>query len=392
MREAPVAGFFLDFDGRPPSTTELTRRIVDRAAALPALTRLLPGKRARHWPVRAAALDPGVHVRHRHVPEGARALHAVCEALLTRELPGGEHPPWDCWLLTRPSPRGGHRVCFRVHHALLDGVGAAHSVLGLLADTPADGPPLYAAGRAGVRAGLLAAREAAAPVLRPGPPWQAMRHSAARGPGARWAYGDVPLARLRALADTHGTSVNDVALAALALALRSWSAEQGLPAAPPAARTLISMSTRRPAERHRPGNHVVFHRLHLPVTAGPLPAAVAEVRRRTDAVRHSRRRDALRALLELPRPLAPGVRALRTVVNPRIYPFAVSSVHFPESFTCFGGRLAGASLFLYLGDDSQRLVYLSFTRTPDTVRCAVVADVPRAHTTALPRHWAEVLG
>lgn len=392
MRRPPVAGFFLDFDGRAPSVAEFARRVVARSGSLPALTRPLPAGPARYWSPRAVAVTPDRHVGHWHVPDGERELHDACETLLTRELPGRAHPPWDCLLLTQSSAAGRFRVCFRVHHALSDGVGAAHNVLALLADAPVDGPLLYPGAGGGVRAGLCAVRETAAPVLRPGAPWQAMRRVTGPGGGARWAYGDVPLARLRALADTHRTSVNDVALAALALALRSWSTELALPDAPSPARTLVAMSTRTPRQRLAPGNHIAFHRLHLPVTAATLTASAAEVHRQTDAVRRSGRRDALRALLALPCPPDAGVRALRTVINPRLYPFAVSSVSFPRTFTCFGGRLDAASLFLHIGDDEQRPVYLSFTRTPDTVRCAVVTDVPRAHTTALPRHWVRALG
>jgi diacylglycerol O-acyltransferase / wax synthase len=396
MRRPPVAGFFLDFDGRAPSLDELARRVVRRSGSLPTLNRLLPTGSARHWPVRSGPIDPDVHVHHWHVPDatdtpdGDRALQEACEALLTRELPGPGQPPWDCWLLTRPSAER-FRVCFRVHHGLHDGVGAAHSALALLADTPVNGPRLYPGAGPGLRAGLRAMRETVAPVLRPGTPWHTMRRVVGPGGGARWAHGDVPLARLRALADTHGASVNDIAVAALALALRSWSTELALPDAPSPARTLVAMSTRRPPERLRPGNHVAFHRLYLPVSAATLAASAAEVRRQTDAVRHSRRRDALRALLDLPGPLAPGVRGLRAVINPRLYPFVVSSVSFPDTFTCFAGRLGAASLFLHVGDDEQRFVYLSFTRTPDTVRCTVVTDAARAHTTALPRHWVRAL-
>ncbi|CAL9661789.1 hypothetical protein SUDANB145_07018 [Streptomyces sp. enrichment culture] len=391
MRRPPVAGFFLDFDGRAPSVAELAGRVAARSGSLPALTRLLPAGRARCWSPHAAAVDPDAHVRHWHVPDGERALHDACEALLTRKLPGGAHPSWDCRLLTQSSVTGRFRVCFRVHHALSDGVGAAHSALALLADAPVAGPWLYPDADGGIRAGLCAVRETAAPALRPGAPWHALRRVTGPGGGARWAYGEVPLARLRALADTHRTSVNDVALAALALALRSWSTELALPDPPSPARTLVAMSTRTPRQRLAPGNHIAFHRLHLPVTAATLRASAAEVRRQTDAVRRSRRRDALRALLDLPCPPALGSRALRAVVSARLYPFAVSSVSFPQSFTCFGARLSAASLFLHIGDDEQRPVYLSFTRTPDTVRCAVVTDVPRAHATALPRHWVRAL-
>ncbi|WP_320774015.1 wax ester/triacylglycerol synthase domain-containing protein [Streptomyces sp. CRN 30] len=394
MRRPPVAGFFLDFHGPAPDPDGLRERVVSRAGALPALTHLLPERRARHWSPRAAPVDPDVHVHHRAV-SSEQELADLCEALLARELPGRGDPPWDCWLLTGPPGSARFRICFRTHHALQDGVGAAHSVLGLLADTPARGPRLYPPAPSGLRAVLSAARETAAPALRPGPPWHAVRRFPA-GPGeaaaARWAHGEVPFARLRSLADAHRTSVNDAALAALSLALRSWSAELSLPDAPVPARTLVAMSTRGPRQRLRPGNHIAYHRLHLPVTAPTFAASVAEVRRQTDAVRRTLRRDALRTVQSLPGPLAPPVLAVRAAVNIRLYPLAVSSVSFPEAFPCFGGRLAGASLFLHIADTEQRPVYVSFTRTPDTVRCTVVTDAARPHTTALPRYWVRAVG
>lgn len=149
------------------------------------------------------------------------------------------------------------------------------------------------------------------------------------------------------------------------------------------------ISPRRPDAALAPGNHLGVHSLRLPPTAPTLTDALIGIRGQTTALHHGHARDASRQLFALPRPLRPGPRLRRTLVGPGLYPLVTSSVTFPDTSTCFGASLEAASMFLSVGPDSP--VYLSFTRTPSTVRCTVVSDGTRGNAMALPQRWKNAL-
>ncbi|MFI9202228.1 wax ester/triacylglycerol synthase domain-containing protein [Streptomyces sp. NPDC053048] len=388
----PTTGFFLDFDGPPPGPEELAARTLLRARSLPALHALHPDPDRRRWTAGGDALDPAVHFHHRPALTGQRGLDAATGQLLHQQLPDAPHPRWDVWLLTPAETPAGDtsgtfRICFRIHHAVQDGVGAAYSVLALLADTATEGPRLHPARRPTV-AGMLSAGRDVLRSLRPEGKWPGLQaESTGR---SSWTYQDVAASHLRSLADAHGASVNDVCLAALAVALRSWRDEQ--PAHPrpcPDLPVLIPMSTRQPHERHTPGNRVAAHRLLLPCSEEGFGEAVGRVNRQTAAVRDTRRRDAARAALA--RPLVPRLAdwTVRTMGNRRSVPLGASSVTFPQAFSCFGARLTAASMFYNMQENVP--TYLSLTRTPDTVRCALMYDAALARTATIPGHWKQAL-
>ncbi|MFC8824930.1 wax ester/triacylglycerol synthase domain-containing protein [Streptomyces sp. NPDC057137] len=362
----------------------MEQRVLERVGGIPALNCAPPAPRDRAWTPAGTSPCRDTHLHH-SLPTAPDTLADTCEALLARPLPPAPHPPWDLHLLTQPSTPDRFRVALRIHHGHQDGVGTAHTALALLSDIPGDGPPAHPAQRPRATRVLAALLRLAAPLLRAGPAQPALRTALRGTAGPHWDYRDIPLTRLRALADAHHCTVNDVCLAALALALRSLLP----PAAPSPPSLLMALSTRQPHERHTPGNRVGAVRLVLPTTATTLPAALAAVHDQTAAIRRDRVRDANRLVLSLPRPIRPSSRLLRTLVGSRPYPLAVSSVSIPDSFTCFGARLDAASMFLTT--NPHRPVYLSFTRTPDTVRCTVITDASRRNATALPRRWEQAL-
>ncbi|MFH8472879.1 wax ester/triacylglycerol synthase domain-containing protein [Streptomyces sp. NPDC018000] len=385
MPTPPVTGFFLDFIGSPPAQETWARRILDRAGTIPTLLHTPPAPRDRTWTSRAEPLCPDTHLHHHPLPTRPHALSDACETLLARPLPPAPHPPWDIHLLTQPSTPERFRVALRIHHGHQDGVGAAHTAIALLCDTPTAGPHAHPAQRPRSTTTLAAGLRLAAPLLRPDPARPVLRAALGGTNGPQWDYKDIPLTRLRALADAHHCTVNDVCLAALALALRALLPQTT--SRPP--HLLMALSTRRPDQSHAPGNHVGAHRLLLPTTATTLPAALTAIRQQTAALRRDHVRDAQRRLLTLRRPLSPSPRLLRTLLGPHLYPLATSSITFPNALTCFDARLEAASMFLTVGPYSP--VYLSITRTLDTVRCTAIADAPRRNAMALPQHWKHAL-
>lgn len=409
----PTTGFLLDFAGPVPERAALAERVVRRAAGLPALNLLRPVGRARSWRRRRTELAPEVHVRWRQGLRGAAELAAATDELLSRPLPGAEHPPWDVWVLgldadaeagtgvgvdvgvrvgtgagsgAGTSTGVGFRVLLRVHHAVQDGVGAAHSALALFGDEPAAGPHLYPAGPPTVSGALLAAADAARQLRAYGGPrdWPELRVSPTGRTG--WVGRDVPLTRLRELADAAGTSVNDVALAGLAGALRDWHGG-GAAAGRSELPVVVAMSTRGPAERYAPGNHVVGHRLVLPTSAGRLPDALAAVRRQTDAVRRTHTRDVRRLLVRM-LPHRAGELAMTVVKN--AVPIGASSVTVADTLHCLGAPLTGASMIYDVHDGL--LGYVSFTRAAEVLRCGLVYDTALPRAAELPGLWQRVVG
>ncbi|CAL9337410.1 hypothetical protein SUDANB6_00200 [Streptomyces sp. enrichment culture] len=386
LRNGTACGFVLDFDGPAPPAERLAARVL-RRAALDASLRSLPPPPGRYgWSSRREPLCRDAHVRRvACFDDGAMA--AAVRALPDRPLPRPPHPPWDVRLLHVPG-RPGFRIVYRVHHALQDGVGAAHTVLALLADRAAEGPRPHRAAPPTVAGALLAGRSCLA-ALRPAKGWDVLRREPSHR--TRWVCADVPEPRLRELARGYGATVNDVCLAGLAGALGRWHGtlcETPHPA--PELPVLLPMSFRQDHQRHAPGTLATVHRLVLPCHLSGLEQALRLVHRQTRALRGHRVRDTSRLVLGL-LPAALGHRAAGAVLGAGAVPLVVSSVTLPAGFTCFDATLSAASLTcdLYGG----RLGYLSFTRAAGVVRCGLVHDAALPGASAIPALWREaVLG
>lgn len=385
LENGTACGFVLDFDGPAPPVEHLAARVLRRAAAHASL-RLLPPPPGRYrWTSREEPLRRDAHVRHIARSDDGAATAAV-QTLLDQPLPRPPHPPWDVRLLHAPG-RPGFRVVYRVHHALQDGVGAAHTLLALLADRVVEGPRPHRAVPPTVTGALLAGRSCLA-VPRPAKGWDVLRRAPSHR--TRWVCADVPEPRLRELARRYGVTVNDVCLAGLAGALGRWHGTlRPTPHPPPRLPVLMPMSFRQDHERYDPGTLTTAHRLTLPCHLPGLEQALGPVHRQTRALRGHRVRDVSRiALGRLP--VALGHRAAAAVLDERAAPLVVSSVTLPADFTCFDGTLSAASLIcgLYGG----RLGYVSFTRAAGVVRCALVHDAALPGASAVPGWWREAVG
>ncbi|MER5497735.1 wax ester/triacylglycerol synthase domain-containing protein [Streptomyces sp. NPDC002466] len=367
--QQPVVTLALDFAGPPPAPSAFQQRIAERAPALPTF---------RGTPA------PNLRVQHTDAADSA-ALDRETDRI--SQLPfdlTGSVPPWDVRLITGPD---SFRVCLRAHHGFLDGVGATHAAAALLSDTSAEGArlhqPVAPTARALVRSLHDLARTLAGPRPWTPPP------APGPAPSRRTTGRDVPLAALRHLADAHGVTVNEVALAALGMVLARLRREHRTTDTGRDAVATIAVSTRTPQERHLPGNRLGVHRLVLPHRAGTLDESVAAVARQTGAVRNSRQRDAFRALLENRATPQTAARAYRAALRARVTPLVVSSVTVPDGLVAFGTPLSSAALLLNVFEDFP--AYVSFTRATDLVRCSAAADADRSSLLAVPDHWAELL-
>ncbi|GAA4815706.1 wax ester/triacylglycerol synthase family O-acyltransferase [Streptomyces ziwulingensis] len=379
--DLPV-GFLLDVQGPPPSLDALRDLAARRLPHLPALHRLLPRRDGTIPP--APPTPVGTHVKELlpdpHTPSQAATGHHALNA----PLPSKDAAPWDLWLIRGTDPHA-YRLCYRIHHALQDGVGAAHTVAALLGG-PGNRGPYPHLPRRPTRAALRRVTGQFTASWGPVPHWPRLSAPPAGRPVL--VHADVPARRLRALARARGTTVNDVYLAALARAFRSLNGGGTTSGGCPPLPALVPMSTRTAGQEHLPGNQVVAMRVLLPSHL-PAPAdCLRQVHRQTALATAAGQRDAMRLILSAV-PDAAGAWFVRRMALPRTTPLYASSVAFPTPLTCLGGRVTAAAMFT--GITRGLLCYVSLTGYEDTRRFTVVHDRAFTGGDRLPELWLDAL-
>ncbi|MDH6145546.1 diacylglycerol O-acyltransferase [Kitasatospora sp. GP30] len=284
-----TVGAFLHCEGPAPRLADLRAHIAANLARQPRLTHYLkgPGLRAR-W---ARDPDPDLEqrVRERQIELGESHLDAALQDLLTHPLPDNG-PPWDLWLLHGHAP-GRFTLCYRAHHTTHDGGGLFDTVYKLFGTSPADAtarttavpaPRAELGDYARTLTGMLGSAAANNLWNDPDRPLRGARVSA-------WAQ--VPTDVLRTTAAARGGSTNDAVLAALAGALRTWSAEHGPRGAGRPVSVAMMVNLRRTAESGLPGNLFTFAPLalpcHRPTPADRLEAVIAATRGPKNAARRA---------------------------------------------------------------------------------------------------------
>lgn len=220
-------------------------------------------------------VDLDYHFRHSALPRpgGERELGMLVSRLQSRPLDMSK-PLWEAHLI-EGLERDRFAFYFKVHHALMDGVGGARRLQGMLSPDArteqvrplwsvpprrssgardARRSPLGVAGAAAAGVGTAAgvARAAAGMVLRGVVPGDAAVSTPYRVPGSllngrvgqqrRVATHAIEFARVRAVADRAGVTVNDVFLAICAGGLRRYLEElDALPASGLVAGTPVSL-------------------------------------------------------------------------------------------------------------------------------------------------------
>ncbi|MBP2400560.1 wax ester/triacylglycerol synthase domain-containing protein [Streptomyces syringium] len=372
-------GFVLDIDGVAPSVDALREHLRHRTGPLAAL-HLLPHRASSGWHSVDRPLDLTVHVTQGPDARSGRASDEMINELIRKDLPQPPHPPWDMWLLTNQGHRS-YRICFRMDHALCDGVGAAYYLAALLADQELPAPHLHRPAR---RTLTAASRFARNYLHRPprGRAWPDL--SADYQGGARIAYVDVPDDRLRALARAWGVTVNDVYLTALALALPVWHS-RAFPKSPFLGLTAaVPLSVRTSGNEGAPGNHVVSMDLALPSSPSDPRHCLEAVLKQTRQAAHTGYRDTAHFLIE--RLLSPWL----TRPNPRPrHALTATHLKLPSPWTVFGSSLTAAGLFCVPA--GKMPCYVSLTRTAATARFSVVHDRRTPGATGLPELWRNAL-
>ncbi|MER5212001.1 wax ester/triacylglycerol synthase domain-containing protein [Streptomyces sp. NPDC002838] len=381
MRGRPLpVGFVFRFGGRAPTLDVVRARVAERAHRIPALRyRIAPDRRVFRRVDRIAVEQ---HVHEAWLSEDDADGSGAGRLMLTRPMNPAERPPWEVWLVHGPA--GDHTLCYRTDHTLQDGVGAAHTARALLDDHPVGGPAPHhrtlptAQGLAGAVADVVASFRA--PTAKPAFDVTGSGRTAV-------CHADAPLARLRAIGRAHGGTVNDVYLAALSHAVRTWHLKATGSPHPPLP-VAVPMSVRAPGEECAPGNRMVVARVLLPCDEASPQAALARVVARTARLRASRQRDALSLLLAAT-PRAIGARVGTRMVNGAVVAAPTSGVNFGQALVHQGNAARRAVLFTAPAAGIRCLTTL--TSQHDMACLTVVHDEALATADELPDLWLAAL-
>jgi WS/DGAT/MGAT family acyltransferase len=305
-------GWTMRFAGEPPTLAALRRHIDARLDRIPRFRRrlgALPGGLA--W-IDDAGFDIARHVHRLDVaaPGGVAELRDTAALLLGQPL-DMERPLWRMYLVD--GLQDGFAVVGQAHHALIDGIAAVEVAMLLFDDgtehrasTWRSVPPHSAAqaareaAQARVAGGVRALGSVARAARHPAAAATALRHaaeamSAVAAPAAQTAldrsvtrdrvvaFGSAPLDDVREAGRRRGATVNDVLLAATAIALGRALARRG--ERPHALKALVPVNVRAAGTAAALGNAVSFAPVELPLGEADPTTVLRTVRDRTRAAK-----------------------------------------------------------------------------------------------------------
>ena len=303
-------GSVLVFDGPAPPYEDLVAQLERRLHLVPRYRQKLafpPFGAGRPVWVDDPHFKAHYHLRHTALPPPASQdqLKALAGRVLSQQLDRSK-PLWEIWMVDRVGEDAFALVC-KTHHALVDGISGVDIttvLFDLEPDPPAaDPPPPWYPRPEPSRAALLAdalaeratlpleaARAAAGAAARParvaeetgralgglaqmlaagvrGAPPSPL--NVRIGPHRRFTWVESELARLKAIKDALGGSINDVVLTVVAGALRGHLQRRGRDPDGMELKAMVPVSVRADTERGALGNRVA-------AVYAPLPVGIAE--------------------------------------------------------------------------------------------------------------------
>jgi diacylglycerol O-acyltransferase / wax synthase len=259
------------------------------------------------------------HVRHSALPTpgGWDQLCALTARIFSQQLDRSK-PLWEMWLVEGLAD-DNFALISKTHHALIDGI-AGIDLATVLFDLSPDPPPIKHSGRAWrphrepgapeliaaglkgvVRAGIELTEGALDALSRPDRALARTREAAEGigeivwaelnpapetplnvpiGPHRRFVGVGGRLADFKLVKNAFGGTVNDVVLAIVTGALRTFLTERGMRTEGVELRALVPVSVRTEGEHHQMGNRIVAMR-------GPLPVYIADPLQRLRFVSHA---------------------------------------------------------------------------------------------------------
>lgn len=246
----------------------------------------------------------GYHIRHTHLPlpGDERQLKRLAARLMSQELDRGK-PLWEMWVV-EGLPDDRFAIVTKVHHCMIDGVGSVQLTGAVMRPTPErpvaiDPPPRWIPRPAPTGLELVvselthrvvtpvkAIAAAALTALRPMQALGGARHVATAlgaslgagvrsasptplnvpiGPHRRFDWTVADLGALKAVRARHGGTVNDIVLAVLAGALRTFLRRRGLDPSGLDFRAMVPVNIRDAKSRGDVGNRVAMMFVRLPL-------------------------------------------------------------------------------------------------------------------------------
>ncbi|MBW8059599.1 MAG: wax ester/triacylglycerol synthase family O-acyltransferase [Solirubrobacterales bacterium] len=311
-------GAILIFEGPPPSYVDLVEHVRGRLSQVPRFRQRLvvpPLEAGRPLWADDVNFNLTYHIRHAALPDpgGEDELKRLAERIFSQQLDRSK-PLWELWLV-QGLERDRFAILTKTHHAMVDGISGVDigTVLFDLEPVPqpaatedgwvpqpepttaelvargasdAVAAPLRLAERgvAAVRHPETAARRLAEALEGIGEVVGAFADPAPDvplnqqiGPHRRFVWARSELATLKRIKDTLGGTVNDVVLAVVAGALRTWLHGRGIRTKGLELRALVPVSIRSEDEHGELGNRLAAMR-------GPLPVYLEDPARRLRVV------------------------------------------------------------------------------------------------------------
>jgi len=249
-------------------------------------------------------LDLGAHLRHTALPAPGdeAALRSLVEELAGLPL-DHDRPLWQAHVVDNVA--GGSALVMRYHHCIGDGT-AMMAVAARLFDMPNGASrlpvrPAAASPSTVIDTAMRWAGEAGAVlsdlVKWPDPASPFKGEFAARKSVA-WSS-PVPIEDVKAIGAPTGAKVNDVLVAAVAGALRSYLRRRGVEPARTTLRAMVPLDLRSPDRVGELGNEFGLVILDLPVSAATPAARLARTKAGMDALKSSAEAPAMHLLLDL---------------------------------------------------------------------------------------------
>jgi WS/DGAT/MGAT family acyltransferase len=367
-------GAVLVFEGPPPSYDEFVEHVEARLHLVPRFRQKLafpPLQSGRPVWVDDARLNIEYHVRHSSLPAPGddHQLALLIGRLFSQQLDRSK-PLWEMSLVQGLE---GNRFALvsKTHHALVDGVSGVDLATVLFDANPVPAgltPPvrpwephpepgeaeLLARGLENVarvplrlsRRALKAAqhpRETAAHVLEVAEglgevAWEMMNPAPEVplntdiGPHRVYRWTHAQLEDFKLVKDTFGGTINDVVLAVVAGALRSWLTARGVKTRGLELRALVPVSLRTDEERGMLGNRLAVFRAPLPVYAEDPVERLRIVREEMGKIKQSKQVMGAEALVTLNDFAPPTVLAQASRINfsTRLFNLIVTNVPGPQ--------------------------------------------------------------
>jgi diacylglycerol O-acyltransferase / wax synthase len=363
------------FEGNAPTHDELVRHILTRLHLVLRYRQRLafvPLGQGRPVWTDDPHFNPYYHIRHTALPRPGddAELKQLAGRLFSQRLDRSK-PLWEIWLVDQLA---GERFALiaKTHHALVDGISGVDitTVLFDLEPEPAhpDRPPLpWSAsplpgsakllGEAlleratipaemvrGARARLRAPRRALgrmkellvgvgqttlAGVSAPAPPSPFNVEITSH---RRYTWVDAELARLKAIKDALGGTLNDVVLAAVSLALGRHMRAQGLDTKGLVLKAMVPVSVRAEAERGALGNRVAAMWAPLPVGVTGARECLEQIRLEMDELKRSGQAVGAQVLTNLAGFAPPTIlsQAARLQARQRFFNIVITNVPGPQ--------------------------------------------------------------